>query len=161
MGWTIALYALGLMFVLIGLVGLVLPILPGAPLIFVGIVLVAWAEGFEKIGAWGIGVSAVLTLLVVAVDYAAGVVGAKGFGASYWGLFGAVAGTAVGLFFGLPGLILGPIVGAVVLEYAKEPDFKRAGKVGVGTLLGFVLGTAVKYALSLAMIGIALLFYLF
>jgi uncharacterized protein YqgC (DUF456 family) len=61
---------------------------------------------------------------------------------------------------GLPGLILGPIVGAVVLEYFKDPDFKRAGKIGVGTLVGFIVGTAVKYALAFLLLGVALLFYL-
>jgi uncharacterized protein YqgC (DUF456 family) len=159
--WTIALYVIGIGLVLLGLVGQILPVIPGAPLTFLGIVLVAWADGFERIGAWGIGVAAVLTVLVLLADYVAGLVGAKRFGASRWGLIGAVIGTVVGLFFGLPGVVLGPIVGAVVLEYAKDPDFKRAGRVGIGTLVGFVLGTAVKYALTMLMIGVVLVDYLF
>jgi uncharacterized protein YqgC (DUF456 family) len=91
----------------------------------------------------------------------AGAVGAKAFGSSWWGLLGAFLGMIVGFFMGLPGLIFGPIVGAIILEYFKEPDFKRAGKVGLGTLVGFILGTAVKYALAFLLIGVTLLFYFF
>lgn len=160
LAWTILMYVGGLAFVGLGLVGLLVPVIPGAPVVLLGIVLVAWADHFERIGAWGIGACAVLTGLVLLADYLAGVVGARRYGASRWGLIGAVVGTIVGLFFGLPGVILGPIVGAVAFEYYKDPDFKRAGKIGFGTLVGFVLGTAVKYALSLLMVGIALLDYL-
>jgi len=161
LAWRILLYVGGVAFVGLGLVGLLVPVIPGAPIVLLGIVLVAWADGFEKIGAWGIGACTVLALLVLVADYIAGVVGARKYGASRWGLIGAVVGTIVGLFFGLPGLVLGPIVGAVAFEYYKDPDFGRAGRVGFGTLLGFVLGTAVKYALSFLMVGIALLDYLF
>ncbi|HXV78223.1 MAG TPA: DUF456 family protein [Candidatus Polarisedimenticolaceae bacterium] len=158
---TVMLYGVGLALVAFGLVGLVLPVVPGAPLIFLGIVSVAWADGFERIGGWGIGICGALTLLTVMADYLAGAVGARKFGASRWGLAGALAGMVVGLFFGLPGLLVGPIAGAVALEYFNDPDFRRAGRVGLGTLIGFVLGTAVRYALAALTLGVALLLYLF
>jgi uncharacterized protein YqgC (DUF456 family) len=158
---TIFLYVIGILLVLVGLIGLVVPVLPGSPLIFLGVLAVAWADGFTRIGPTGLVVTGVLASLIFIADYVAGAVGAKAFGSSWWGLRGAFLGLIAGLPLGLPGLILGPIVGAVVLEYFKEPDFKRAGKVGLGTLVGFVLGTAVKYALAFLLIGIVLLFYLF
>jgi hypothetical protein len=158
---TIALYTLGTLLALVGLAGLVLPGLPGAPLIFLGIVAVAWADGFTRIGWGGLLILGAMAAVISVVDYTAGVVGARTFGASYWGLLGAFLGLLVGLPLGLPGLILGPIAGAVLLEYLKDPDFKRAGKVGAGTLLGFVVGTALKYALAFTLIGCAVLFWMF
>lgn len=161
MALTIFLYVLGLALVLVGLAGLVLPVVPGAPLIFLGILAVAWADGFARIGWPGLLATGALALLITLVDYLAGLVGAKSFGASYWGLAGAVAGLLLGWPFGLPGVVLGPLVGAVLVEYFKEPDFRRAGKIGFGTLAGFVIGTALKYALGCALVGLALLFYFF
>jgi uncharacterized protein YqgC (DUF456 family) len=158
---TIFLYVIGILLVLVGLIGLVVPVLPGAPLMFLGILAVAWADGFARIGATGLVVTGVLAALIFLADYVAGAVGAKAFGSSWWGLLGAFLGMIAGFPLGLPGLIFGPIVGAIVLEYFKEPDFKRAGKVGLGTLVGFVLGTAVKYALAFLLIGVTLLFYFF
>jgi uncharacterized protein YqgC (DUF456 family) len=161
MALTIFLYVIGISLVLVGLAGLVVPVLPGAPLMFLGVLAVAWADGFTRIGPTGLVVTGVLAALVFIADYIAGAVGARAFGSSWWGLLGAFLGLIAGWPLGLPGLILGPIVGAVVLEYFKEPDFKRAGKIGLGTLVGFILGTAVKYALAFLLIGVAVLFYVF
>lgn len=158
---VISLYTLGFLLALAGLAGLVLPGLPGAPLIFLGIVAVAWADGFTRIGWQGLLVLGGITAVISIVDYTAGIVGARTFGASYWGLLGAFLGLLAGIPLGLAGLILGPIAGAVLLEYLKDPDFKRAGKVGAGTLLGFMIGTALKYALAFTLIGCAVLFWMF
>ena len=158
---TIFLYVMGILLVLVGLVGLVVPVLPGAPLMFLGILAVAWADGFARIGTAGLVITGAIAGLILIADYVAGAVGARAFGSSWWGLLGAFLGMIVGFPMGLPGLIFGPIVGAIVLEYFKDPDFKRAGKVGVGTLVGFILGTAVKYALAFVLIGVTLLFYFF
>jgi uncharacterized protein YqgC (DUF456 family) len=155
----IALYVVGGLLMLAGLAGLVLPGVPGAPLIFVGIVGIAWADGFQRIGPTGLVILGLIALTISIIDYTAGIIGARRFGASWWGLLGAFLGLLAGLPLGLPGLIVGPIAGAIVLEYLKEPDFKRAGKVGAGTLIGFVVGTAVKYALAFVLIGTAILFY--
>ena len=158
---TILLYVLGVILIVVGLAGLVLPGLPGAPLVFAGILSVAWADGFERIGLTGLLVTGGIAVVISIVDYTAGIVGAKKFGASWWGLLGAFLGLLVGLPFALPGIILGPIVGAILLEYLKEPDFKRAGKVGAGTLIGFVIGTALKYSLAFVLLGTAVFFYFF
>jgi uncharacterized protein YqgC (DUF456 family) len=159
--WSIVLYVAGVLLALVGLAGLVLPGLPGAPMIFLGIVAVAWADGFTRIGVGGLLITGALAAIISIVDYTAGVVGARKFGASWWGLLGAFVGFLAGLPFGLPGLILGPIVGAVLLEYLKEPDFARASRVGAGTLVGFVAGTALKYALAFVLIGTAILLFVF
>lgn len=157
---TVLLYVVGVVLLLVGLAGLVLPGLPGAPLMFAGLLSVAWADGFERIGWPGLVTTGLIAAVISAVDWISQVAGAKQFGASYWGMAGAVIGLGVGLFFGLPGIVLGPVVGAVVVELIREPDLRRAGKVGLGTLIGFVLGTAVKYALALVFVGVAVFLYL-
>lgn len=150
-----ALLAFGLLLVLVGLVGLLLPAIPGSPLIFLGIVLVAWADAFTKIGVTTLVWLGLLALLAFAVDYVAGALGAKSFGASRWGIVGAAVGTVVGLFFGLPGLLLGPAVGAVAFEYWKDPDFKRAATAGAGVVIGYAAGIVLKCAIAFTMLGIA------
>ncbi len=158
---TIALYALGLVLILAGVIGLLLPVLPGAPLIFAGLVSIAWADGFERIGGLGLLVLGVLTLLISIVDYVSSVTGARRFGASVWGIVGAVAGLVMVIPFGFVGLVVGPLAGALLAEYLREPDFRRAARIGVGSLLGFVIGTAVKYALAVFMLGLALTLWVF
>lgn len=155
MALVIALYAIGILLIALGFVGLVLPVLPGGPLIFLGVLAVAWADGFSRIGFAGLVVIAAFAVVLSLVDYLAGVVGARRFGASYWGLLGAFLGLLAGLPFGLPGLVVGPIAGAVVLELLRERDVERAAKVGLGTLVGFVVGTALKYAIAFVMLGVA------
>ena len=86
--------------------------------------------------------------------------GAKRMGATPWGLLGAVVGTVVGLFFGLPGLILGPAAGAIGFEYWKDPNFKKATQAGAGVVIGFALGVVAKCAIALTMLGIAVVAYL-
>jgi hypothetical protein len=157
----ILLYVLGAAALLVGLAGVVLPALPGSALLVLGAVLVAWAEGFTRVSGWTVAGCALVGVAIWVVDLAAGVLGAKAFGASKWAVIGAGLGLLVGLFLGLPGIVLGPAVGAIVLEYARDPNFERAMKAGVGAFLGFVLGTAVKVALSFVLVGILLLALLF
>jgi len=152
----LALYVLGFVAMAVGLAGLVLPAVPGSALIVAGAVAVGWAEGFTRVG-WGtLAVTIVLGVLVWAVDLAASVLGARAFGASRWAVVGAGVGVLVGLFLGPVGILLGPAVGAIAFEYARNPDFQRAAKAGVGAFLGFVLGSAVKLALGFAMVGLVL-----
>jgi uncharacterized protein YqgC (DUF456 family) len=100
-----------------------------------------------------------LTLLAVGVDYLAGALGAKKMGATKWGVLGAVVGMVPGIFFGLPGMILGPSIGAIAFEYWKNPDFKAASKAGAGVMIGFAIGIVAKCALALAILGVAALAY--
>lgn len=152
----ILLYVLGALALLAGLAGLLLPVLPGAPLLLTGAVLLGWAGDFARVGPRTLGVAAALTLLMLAVDWIAAVLGAKAFGASRWAMAGAVAGALIGLFFGLPGILLGPVVGAVAFELWKDPDVPRAARAGLGVAVGFVVGSAVKMALGLALVGLVL-----
>ena len=157
---TLLLYVVGAALVVTGLAGLVLPALPGAPLMFAGIFAVAWADDFTRIGWRGLVVMGLLAIVISVIDYAAEFVGARKFGASWWGLAGALLGFFVGLAFLPFGIIIGPVVGAMLLEYIQEPDLKRAGRVGLGTLIGFVVGTGLKYALAFVLLGLAVVFYL-
>ena len=154
-----ALWIVGIVLIAVGLAGIVLPAIPGVPLVFLGVVAVAWADGFQKIGGWTLGVCGVLTILAVAVDYLSGALGAKKFGATRWGVVGAFVGIVPGIFFGIPGMILGPAIGAVAFEYWKNPDFKAASKAGAGVMIGFAIGIVAKCALALAILGVAGLAY--
>src|SRR5690606_12261685 len=103
----------------------------------------------------------VLTALALLVDLLASLLGAKRVGASGWALFGAAVGTIVGMFFGIPGLILGPFVGAVLGELIAGSTLRRSTVVGVGAWLGFVFGTLAKIALCFTMLGVFLLALVF
>jgi uncharacterized protein len=158
---AILLYVLGAAALLVGLAGTVLPAVPGAVLLVLGAALVAWAEDFTRVSGWTVAACAALGALILATDVIAGALGAKAFGASRWAVVGAGIGLLVGMFLGLPGIVLGPAVGAIVLEYARDPNFERAMKAGVGAFLGFVLGTAVKVSLAFALVGVVALALLF
>ena len=157
---AITLWILAAVFVAAGLAGLVLPVLPGVPLVYLGIIAAAWADGFTKIGPGVVIACGVLAVIGFAIDYVAGVLGAKTFGATPWGVLGAVIGAAVGLLFGIPGLILGPAIGAIGFEYWKNPDFKKASKAGAGVVVGFAIGVVAKCAIAFTMIGIAVVAYI-
>jgi hypothetical protein len=156
---SVAWFLLGVLLMLAGLAGLLLPALPGMPLVFAGALAVAAADGFARVGWFPLTVIALLAVLGIVVDHAAGVLGARKAGASWWGMAGAVLGLLVGLPFGLPGIILGPGIGAVALEYARNQEFRRAAKAGGGVLLGFLVGTVLKYAIAAVMIGVLVLAY--
>lgn len=157
----ILLYVLGAAALLAGIAGVVLPAIPGSPLLAAGALLVGWAEGFTRVSGWTVGACVVLAAVIWAVDLAAGVLGARVFGASRWALIGSGVGLLVGLFLGLPGIVLGPAVGALVFEYARDPNFQRALRAGFGTFVGFVLGSVVKTALAFALVGVLALALIF
>jgi len=138
----------------LGVAGTVLPMLPGAILVFGGIALAAWIDDFARIPVWLLLLLAVLTAMAWAVDYLAAAAGAKRAGASRLAIIGAGLGTLAGIFSGLWGLLFLPLAGAAIGEYVAQRDVWRAGKVGVATWIGLLLGTAVKVALVFAMIGI-------
>lgn len=143
--------------VVVGVAGAVLPAVPGPVLVFGGLFLAAWAEGFVYVG-WGtIAVLALLTVLAYAVDFGASVLGARRVGASKSGLVGAMVGTVAGLPLGLPGILLGPFIGATIGELTARKDLRAAGRVGMGTWLGLVLGAALELTLVFLMIGIFLI----
>lgn len=147
--WTVA-----ITLILIGVAGTILPVLPGAILVLGGIVLSAWIDDFTRIPVWLLLLLAVLTAMAWIVDYAAAALGAKRAGASSLAMAGAFVGTLAGIFSGLWGLLFMPLVGAAIGEYVAQRDLRRAGKVGIATWIGLLLGTAAKVAIVFAMIGI-------
>jgi hypothetical protein len=148
------LWGLALLLVLAGIAGAVLPAIPGAPLVLGGLVLAAWIDGFAKVGWLPLVLIGLLAALAFVVDLVATSLGAKRAGASPLALVGAGVGTVAGLFFGLLGVLAGPFVGAALGEYVARKDLRQAGRAGVGTWLGIVLGSAAKVALMLAMVGV-------
>ena len=151
---TTTLWIVVVVLVLAGLAGTVLPALPGIPLIFGGVLLAAWIEDFQRIPGWVIGVLAVLAVIGVAVDYVAAALSARRVGASRQGIIGAALGTVAGVVTGLWGLIFMPLVGAAIGEFIAHRDALRAGKVGLATWFGLLVGTAVKIAVAFTMIGV-------
>ncbi len=148
------LWLLAAILIAVGFAGLILPMLPGIPLVFAGLVLLAWAEDFAYVG-WGtLAVLGLLALLSYAVDFLASALGAKRFGASPRAIVGAALGAVVGLFFGLPGIVLGPFVGALIAEFSQRASVGAATRAGVGAVLGLVFGALLKVALAFAMIGV-------
>lgn len=147
-------YALAGALVIVGLLGVVLPALPGLPLMFAGMWLAAWAGGYAEVGVGTVIMLAVLTLFSVGVDVVAALLGAKRVGASRLALLGAAIGTVVGLFMGFVGILIGPFAGALVGEWIHGRRLDLAAKVGVGTWLGIVFAAVLKLALAFAMLGI-------
>ncbi len=153
---TVGLWTLAGVLVAGGMAGLVLPVLPGAPLLLAGLVLAAWIEDFAYLGAGTLAAISVLGVLAIAVDLVASAFGARRYGASGRAMLGASIGAVVGLFFGLVGVLIGPFVGAVLGELTVRRDLGAAGRAGVGATIGLALGTAAKLALGFVMLGIAL-----
>ena len=151
---TTALWLVAITMIVIGIAGTVLPALPGLVLVFGGIALAAWIDDFTRISAWTVGGLAVLTLIGVAVDYVAAVLGARKAGASKLAVLGAAIGTIAGIFTGLVGLVFMPLAGAALGEFIAQKDLWRAGKVGVATWLGLLVGTALKVAIVFTMAGV-------
>lgn len=150
----IALYVLAALLMLAGLAGAVLPALPGIPLLFGGIWLAAAVDGYRHLGWWWLLGIALLGALGMTIDFVAGTLGAKRVGASRQALWGAVLGTFAGMFFGVPGLLLGPFVGALLGELLAGQSVLRSTHVGVGTWLGLLFGTLAKLVVSFAMLGL-------
>ena len=153
----VILWILAVALVAAGIAGAFLPAIPGALLVFVGLVLGAWADGFVHVGAGTIVVLALLTASTYALDFVAGALGAKRFGASGRAMVGASVGALVGLFFGIWGIVLGPFLGAMAGELTLRRDLRRAGKAGVGAWVGVVAGTLGKVAIVFVMIAVFVL----
>lgn len=155
----IVLWVLAAAAVVIGVIGIVAPVLPGVPVVFLGLVLGAWAGDFQRVNWLGLGGGFLLMLVSFAVDWAATVLGVQKLGASKLALFGALVGGVVGLFFNVVGVLIGPFIGAVIGELISARDIVQAGKVGLGTFLGMVIGAALKIGLVVGMLGFFALDY--
>ena len=154
----IALWILAALMILLGLAGIVLPALPGVVLVWAGILVGAWADGFVSVG-WGVlAACTALMLFALLVDLLAGVLGAKRLNAHWLALLGAGIGTVLGLLTGLLGLLFMPLLGAIAGEwFARRDDpeiARRATQVGLATWIGMLVGTAVKIAMAFLMLGL-------
>lgn len=150
----------GILMVLIGIAGIILPALPGVVLVYLGLFFVAWSDGFARVGWITLTILLLIGTVAWLIDLFTTVYGARRIGASRWAALGAAVGMLVGLAFGFPGILIGPFVGALLAEYIVRRDLLQASKAGLGTWLGLLVGTALKLALIFAMIGIFLIAYL-
>lgn len=139
---------------LIGLVGLIFPLLPGATFLFAGMWLAAWLEDYQRISVTTVVVLGVFMLLSFAIDWLAGVLGAKKVGASRAAIIGAFVGSLLGILAGFWGLIVFPFFGAMLGEWLTHRDHFRATHVGFATALATAMGMAAKIALGFTMLGI-------
>ncbi|HVX05526.1 MAG TPA: DUF456 family protein [Rhodanobacteraceae bacterium] len=153
MDWNILWYVIAGILIAAGFVASILPNLPGIPVMFGGMLLAAWVGHFQKIPVWVVIFLAMIAAFSIVFDFVAGSVGAKRYGASKAAVWGAFIGTIVGLFFGIPGIILGPFVGAVAGQLASGSRFEHAARVGAGTWIGLLIGTAIKLATAFMMLG--------
>ena len=154
---SMILWIFGVILTVTGLSGLLLPIVPGAPVLFLGLLLGAWAEDFQYIGLWTLLVLAAMSTFTYLVEFAASALGVKKFGGSKRAMAGAVLGGIVGLFLGIPGILFGPFVGAVAGELSMQRSLDEAKRAGFGTVVGLAIGLAGKFAIGIAMIGLFLL----
>ena len=136
-----------------GVAGSILPGLPGTPLVLLAAIGHKLYFGPTGAAWWVLVILGGLTVISVLVDYAASIYGAKRLGATWRGAVGAIVGALIGLFFNLPGIILGPFVGAVLFELAGGREWKEASRAGVGATLGLLAGAVGKVACCVAMIG--------
>jgi uncharacterized protein len=151
-------WALTITLLALGLVGSVVPLLPGPVLILVAVGLHAWLRPQSGLSLWSIGIITVLVVVTYVLDVLAGAIGAKRYGSSRWGIGGVVIGGIIGMFFGLPGLVLGPLLGGFCFElWLGEKDVQGASRSTWGTVLGTVAGLAMRFALSLMMVAIFVL----
>jgi len=155
-GW----WVLSIALIVTGVVGTFLPVLPGAALVFAGMLLAAWIDDFQRIGWITLTLLGLLTVLVFVIDFVAAALGARRVGASRLALTGATLGTIVGLFFGIAGILIAPFIGAVVGELLARGQLEPAARVGFATWLGMAVGALAKIAVVFAMLGVFLISYI-
>jgi len=151
---TTTLWIIAVLLILVGAAGVLLPALPGVPLIFVGMLLAAWIGDFQRISVYTVVLLGILAVLSIVIDYVAAAMFAKRAGASKEGIIGAAVGTLIGLFTGLWGLLFMPLTGAAVGEYMAHNDMRRAGKVSAATWFGLLIASVVKVAVAFTMVGV-------
>ena len=158
---SIVLWIAGGILTVTGISGMFLPFLPGAPLLFLGLLCAAWAEDFQYVGIWTLLVLGCLAALSYLAEFMGSVLGARKFGGSRRAMLGAALGGIVGLFFGIPGILVGPFVGAVLGELSLQRTLDQASRAGFGTVIGLAFGVAGKFAIGIAMVGLFLLVRLY
>lgn len=150
-------WVLSAVLIVAGLAGTVLPLLPGTLLVWAGLLLGAWIDDFTRVSVGTVVFITVLAALAWALDFVAGLIGAKRAGASRLALLGAAAGTLIGLLMGLIGVLFMPLIGAAIGEYWAQKDQRRAAGVALATWLGLMLGMVAKVVISFVMVGVFLI----
>ncbi|MGL4233248.1 MAG: DUF456 domain-containing protein [Casimicrobium sp.] len=154
-------WLLAIVLMAVGLIGTILPALPGVILVLAGAIVGAWIDDFTKVPVWVVVVLSALAVIAWVTDYVATLMGAKKAGASTLALVGAALGTIVGIFMGLIGVLFLPLIGAAAGQYLSEKNTKNAAKVGFATWLGLLVGTIVKVVIVCVMLGIFWVAYFF
>lgn len=149
----ILLLVLGLVFICLGILGSLLPILPGPPLSWVGLLMIHLTKSVPM-NWWFLGITLSVALIIFVLDYIIPAVGTKKFGGSKAGVIGTTIGLIVGLFFPPFGIIIGPFLGALIGELTNQADTQKALKAAFGSFLGFITGTFLKFIVSLIFLGL-------
>jgi uncharacterized protein YqgC (DUF456 family) len=140
---------IGAILILLGLAGCILPVLPGPPLSFIGLLLLALINHFSPpLTPTLITVMALTTLAVTVAEYILPLISAKRYGASTWGIWGSMVGMTIGIFFSPFGVLLGAFIGAVAVEWLIQKDKRQALKAGWGVFIGTLMGTVLKVGVS-------------
>ncbi|HEY8549063.1 MAG TPA: DUF456 domain-containing protein [Vicinamibacterales bacterium] len=147
------LWALALLLIAVGIIGTVAPAVPGPVLVFAGLLIAAWADGFRNVGPFLLVILGIMTVGAYAIDFGLTALGVRKLGATWWAAVGAAAGLLAAIPFGIPGLVIGPFAGALVAEYLSVRDLASATRAGIGAWIGFVVGTAAKLGIVFAMLG--------
>jgi uncharacterized protein YqgC (DUF456 family) len=146
---VIVLIIIGSIFIIVGLIGCVVPGVPGPPFSFLALVLISAAKGWEPFSLNFLIIMALITIVVTALDYVVPAVGAKKFGASKYGFWGAVLGMLVGIIFFPPlGMIIGAFLGAIIGEMVVGKPSQEALKAGWGVFVGIMFGMIIKLIAS-------------
>ena len=146
---------LGFLFMLIGIIGSFIPILPGPTLSWVGLLLLYLTKTVEDDWMF-LGITLVVALIVFALDYIIPVMGTKKFGGSKAGMFGTTVGLLVAIFFpifGIFGIVIWPFLGALIGELINKAESKDAMKAAFGSFLGFLTGTFLKFVIAVIYFG--------
>lgn len=156
--WHIFIYSVSFLFVLLGLVGTILPMLPGVPLVFIGSAILAFYTQFSLISPLTLIIFFVLMIISLAIDYFSGLVGAKYSGASLWAMIGAFIGAIIGaLYFGVLGLIFAPAISVMIFELIQKKSVNKSARSASYTFFSTVFGMVLNGAIALVMLVIFLL----
>jgi len=153
---SLILWIIGAILTVTGLAGMLLPFVPGAPFLFLGLLFGAWADDFRYIGIGTLLILAGMAALTYLVDFATTILGVKKYGGSRRAMLGAALWGIVGIFLGIPGILFGPFVGAVLGELSLQRTVNQASRAGFGTVVGLAVGVAGKLAIGIAMLGLFL-----
>lgn len=151
--FDVVLLVLTFLIMSVGVAGSFLPVLPAVPIVYAGYFIWGLASGWQDYGLWTMIFWGAVAAFMQVMDYLVGAMGAKRYGASRAGIWGAVIGGIVGLFLGIVGLIIGPFIGAVGAEMLFGRNLGEALRSGWGTFVGLLAGSLFKFLVCIVMVG--------